>query len=305
MADLNDLGERYAGSQRLMLFDEYEEFAKYYMREARINVPTEAITEAHIALRAGGDFLAHTFDLDEMTLPFVERYPAIITRRGPGSSRPPANYEPEYRNGSYAVWRRVPGVQVLDHLPLQGKQAAQTYPRCGDVRALAAKAGAGTALVAAVPPETVIFDVPDTPRRPAGWKPDQERLGQLVLGTPGRADGRVVAEGGDYRVWVEGSFGRPMEVAVDGRPAGAAEGIDTPRGWLPAGSLRLAAGSHDIEVRRPHGGLGPGNGARSSLGAVALVRTGEPRLLRVSPSRAKSLCGQPLDWIEIVRGAAP
>jgi hypothetical protein len=304
IADLRDLGERYAGSERLMLFNEFEEYAKYFMRDSVINVPTEAMTESFIELRAGGDFPSRSFDLDEITLAYVQRFPAIIVRRQPTSSRPPANYRFEYRNASYEVWRQTARGQVLDHLPIQAADSAYAEPRCRDLRAFARTAPRDAALVAATGPETATFDFFRQQRRPADWVGDPIRPGDLLLGTPGRSSGVVDVHGGEYRAWVEGTFGRPMYVSVDGRRIGAAEGVNTPRAWLPAGSVRLSPGRHTIEVRRPPGNLEPGDGARSSLGAVALTGAGARKLVRVPPSRAQELCGRPLDWVEIVRSAA-
>jgi hypothetical protein len=302
MADLKDLGDRYAGSPDLMLFSEYEEFAKYYLRHSVINTPTEAMTESFIQLRAGGDFLAHTFDLDEMTLEYVERFPVIVNRRKPTQSRPPANYRFEYRNDSYEVWRREREPRVLDHLPVQGADKAAAYPPCSVVRAFGESAQRGTELVGAVGPEVVTYDFDRHFGVPAGWPHDPIRPGERVLATPGSAQTNMTVDGDVYRLWLEGTFGRRMEVSIDGREVGAAQGVNTPRGWLPAGTVRLAPGVHTVEVRRPPGNLKPGDGARSSLGAVALVGSGEPELVRVPPSRADELCGRELDWIEVVTG---
>ena len=172
------------------------------------------------------------------------------------------------------------------------------------MRALARRAPRGASLVAATGPEIATFDFVDQPRRPGDWPDDPIRPGELLLGTPGSAAGTVTVRGGTYSVWVEGTFGRPMHVSVDGRHVGAAEGVNTPRAWLPAGTVRLPEGEHEIEVRRPPGNLEPGDGARSSLGAVALAGRGEPELIRVAASQADELCGRSLDWLEIVRSAA-
>jgi hypothetical protein len=303
MADLEDLGERYAGSDRLMLFNEYEEFAKYYMRDAVINVPTEAITESFIELRLGGDFVAHSFDLDEMKLEYVERFPAIVLRRKPSGSRPPANYSLEYRNASYEVWRREDEPRVLAHMPVQGSVTAYNTARCSEIRKMAREAPEGTELVGAAGPEIATFDFAKQYRRPEGWKDDAQRPGELVLGTPGSASGTVDVVGGTYSVWLEGTFGRRMEIAVDGKPVGDALGINPPRAWSPAGQVALDAGQHTVEVTRPGGNLEPGDGGRSSLGAIALVGADERQLIRVPPERAAELCGRSLDWVEVVDGA--
>jgi hypothetical protein len=111
----------------------------------------------------------------------------------------------------------------------------------------------------------------------------------------------VTVAGGRYQPWVEGSFGRSLELRIDGRPVGAVKGINTPGGWLRAGGeISLGPGRHRVEVRWPSRGLAPGDGARSSLGAVALVAPGEVQLERVAPRDAQRLCERQWDWIDLV-----
>jgi hypothetical protein len=122
----------------------------------------------------------------------------------------------------------------------------------------------------------------------------------MALTTPGRASGTMAVDGGDYTAWLEGSFGRPVSVRIDGREVGSAQGINTPGAWLRAGRVSLEPGRHRVEVGREGGGLAPGDGAPSTLGAVALVADGEPRLVSVAPENVRRLCGRPLDWVELV-----
>jgi hypothetical protein len=122
----------------------------------------------------------------------------------------------------------------------------------------------------------------------------------MALTTPGHASGSLSVSGGRYTAWLEGSFGRPVSVSIDGRRVGAAQGINTPGAWLRAGSVTLEPGRHTARVNRPGGNLAPGDGARSTLGALALVADGEPRLLELEREDARRLCGRPLDWVEVV-----
>jgi hypothetical protein len=110
-----------------------------------------------------------------------------------------------------------------------------------------------------------------------------------------------VPAAGEYLVWLEGSFGRRMQVYVDGRDVGGSGRADTPRQWSRVATLRLTAGRHRVEVRRPGQGLGPSDGAESLLGPLALERAGSRGLFSVRPSQAARLCGRPWDWIEAVR----
>jgi hypothetical protein len=112
--------------------------------------------------------------------------------------------------------------------------------------------------------------------------------------------GSLSVSGGRYSAWLEGSLGRPVSVTIDGRRVGSAQGINTPGAWLRAGAIELGPGRHRIEVNRPTGGLAPGNGAPSTLGALALVADGDPRLLEVERGQVGRLCGRLLDWVELV-----
>jgi hypothetical protein len=297
------LGERYDGDRRLMLFNEYEEFAKYFMRRAVINNPTEALTEAHIEMiRDLGFFGGRTFDLDDIQLAYLQRYSAIVTRIRPNESRPPANYRREYRDANYEVWRRNARPVVAQHVSLFNDRARTSVNEadCAGLSDLAAGAPAGSRLVAAVQPERRTLLLPAADDRPATWPDSPERPGQMALNTPGHLSGSMRVSGGRYSAWLQGSFGRPVSVSIDGHRVGAAQGINTPDAWLRAGTVKLEPGRHTVEVRRPGGDLAPGSGAPSTLGAMALVADGDPRLREVEPEQVGRLCGRLLDWVELV-----
>jgi hypothetical protein len=125
----------------------------------------------------------------------------------------------------------------------------------------------------------------------------------VVPSTPGSADARVrVEHPGRYRAWVAGSFTRPIEASVDGEGIGAAGGVNNLGQWLPAGTVTLSAGAHELELSKPGGGLSPGDGYDGELGPLVLEPLpGADSLERVEPDRARSLCGRAWDWIELVR----
>lgn len=301
--DLKTIDARYAGSPDLTLMSEFEEYGKFFLRHMRMNAPGEAITESFAVLRGGGSAPGHDLDLDELDLDYVERFHRLVVRRGPGSSRPPANYRLEYTTGHYEVWGQAPGAAVLNTFPLNGAYAAETTPpKCSDVEQFVEHRPPGSRVVAAARPETAVFEIPAAHGLPPGWHPDPERPGQLLLTTPGIVRGTAGVRGGTYQAWIQGSFGRPMELRVDGRAVGSAQGIDTPRGWLRAGGpITLSPGRHTIEVERPSGGLAPGDGARSDLGALALVAPGQDRLQEIPAGDVRSrICGRSWDWIDLV-----
>jgi hypothetical protein len=134
--------------------------------------------------------------------------------------------------------------------------------------------------------------------RPPSWPvlPDG-RVGALGAG---ELRGGFEAPGGRYRVWVRGTFGRGVEVRIDGRGIGRAEEVQTAEQMALAGELTLAGGSHTLELVRGGAGPSPGNGRDESYESVFLERVAPTALRRVPPERAGTLCGQRADWVELV-----
>ena len=300
MKALDDAGRHVKDIRDPVLVNEPEEFAKVFDGGANYNVSTEAITVTHIGLRAPQGFAARYFDLDDQLLDFVESYPAIIKRRAPDASRPPANYRLTYSNDWYEVWRRRSGPEVLEHLPLQTLHRRALEPGCADVLALAERAGSGEQLVAAEAPAAVTLETANASR--ALYWIHSYQPGTVIPQTPGRATAVVnVREPGRYRAWVQGSFTRPIEARVDSTAIGSASGVNNLGQWLPAGETEVTPGRHRLRLIRPGGDLSPGDGYQGELGPLTLERIEEPSFTRVAPDEARELCGKPWDWIERVR----
>ena len=281
-----------------ILVDEVDEFAKFYGRDApHLNVAFESITPRQAQPFGGG----YHVDLDELDPAYVQSFDSIITRTGPATSRPPSNFRRVYANRWYTGWQKEDGVEVVARLPVQSALDAGGFVRCAELERFAADAPRGTRLVAAPSPDTAELGIVDAPDRPDGWPPLMAPPGVVEPRTPGEVEGRVSARGGTYDVWVRASTGRRLEVTVDGEPTGYVNALNTQGHWQPAGTVELEPGQHDVTLRRPGGGLEPGDGAKSVLGPVALVRREERALREVSPARARELCGERLDWVEVVR----
>jgi hypothetical protein len=303
MEAIRQTGERFKG-EGLVLWNEFEEYAKYFARAARISVPFETLTPAQVQLRRPTYFYGHYFDLDEELLSFVEGYPIIVTRRSPAASRPPANYSLVYENSFYLGWRRAARPQVLAHLPEQRLYSPSATVACPALRRLVAHAPAGSELVVALAPELVWFEPLYARDRSYGWGIDPVQRGAVLPNTPGHASG-VLSVRGDvrYALWVQGDFPRPIPVRVDGRIVGSVSGSNTPGQWLQAASLYLRPGRHVVQVLRTagHRHLGPGEWAVGVIGAVALQREEPERLRTLAPARWRTLCGTQADWVELVR----
>jgi hypothetical protein len=306
MEAIRQVGKHFEG-QGLVLWNEFEEYAKVLANDARISAPFEAITPQQVQLRNPTSFYGHSFDLDEELLSFVEGYPIIVTRRSPAASRPPANYRLVYENKYYLGWRRTSAPQVLRHLPEQQLYSPSATVTCSVLAPIVSGAPAGTELVLATAPEVASFDVLSDPRRSGGWVPDPAQAGAVTTVTAGQAEGTLaVAGGARYAVWVQGDFPRKVYVQVDGRGVGWVAGSNTPGQWLQAASLRLSSGSHRVRIYATggHRHFGPGEwpkGDSGTIGAVALQREAPERMRTIPLAHWRSLCGTQADWVELVR----
>jgi hypothetical protein len=307
LAELERIGDDLSG-RGPTLYPEFEEFGKHFLRRGAPTGPSEAWTPqgGPGPARPGGVVrFAFGVDLDALPTDYVQGFRTIVLRRGFMSSRPPATWRRRWIGDFYEVWERGEG-DVVEHLPLGEPRKPSTEPDCRDVGALARRARASRARLVAAPRPRGRLMSPAALRHPPAWVVDGADPATLRPIGPGEVHGRVaVSEAGSYDVWVEGSFGRGVEVLVDGRVAGEARNALNGR-WSAehVARLRLDAGGHEIVLRRGGGNLAPGNGGTARLlGPVAVTRadpTGQP-LRTVDPVGWRSLCGEPLDWIAAVR----
>jgi hypothetical protein len=300
MAALRDLDAHFKG-QGPILFNEPEEFAKNFMDDTKINVGAENVTPAQTQLRVPQPFSYLWFDLDDLKLSYVERFPLLAVRRSPVNSRPPSNYRLVYRNAYYEMWRRSPAPRVLEHASLQGVHQPAGVSRCADIAGLARRARGDQRLIAATAPDLVQLDTGRAKRSP-GWVPHPYRPNMVVTTTPGEASARVrIARAGRYRAWIAGSFGRTVTGWIDGRRIGSARGVDNVGQWSDIGALDVPAGRHLLRLSRGGGDLRPGDGFEGELGPLALERVAPRPLVEVRPDQARArLCGRRWDWIERV-----
>ena len=111
-------------------------------------------------------------------------------------------------------------------------------------------------------------------------------------------------------MWLGGSFSRGMEVTVDGQRVGVAkdELAGFTPGYVPVGTVYLAAGEHTFDYTYQAANLTPGSAedTLSALSSVVLepLEQGREQLVSVEPSQARSICPHTVDWIEIVAGRA-
>lgn len=304
--ELADLGDRLAGKGPT-LFDEHDEHAKHLLRKAGgASAPETLHRYADVETGRAETLRKQVHDLDGMDWRYVRSFPRIVLRRSPFASRPPSGYELEWSGRYYEAWRRV-GLdgRVIAHVA--GPNALSHQPRltCRRIEGIARRARArGHQLRYASRPRLTVFAPARAPVRPS-WSLDSLERGALQQIGEGTVRGRVGLErGGRYRVWLGGSFPRVFEVRIDGRRAGE---VGYEPGW-PGQYFELAgadipAGERAIELASPGGDLMAGDGHQGGRLANLVLAPLRPdrSVHRLDPSRARSLCGRELDWLEVVR----
>jgi hypothetical protein len=294
LAELREVGERFAGTGPAML-DEFEEYGKYFLRESDAIAPFDGYAQVPAELREPGPTYDTWADLDELTLSYVDKFPLIVRRRNPVASRPPSQYERVYAGDYYEVWRaRGSAPEPLDHLPLGDSSDPTDEVDCAAVRQLASRPDSG-ALVAALRPSPLRLRAaemerpPDWPVLPSG------SVGALRAG---ELRGELDAPAGRYRVWVRGTFGRGVDVLVDGRRVGRAEDVQTREQMALAGEVMLDDGPHEVKLVRGEPAPLPGNGRDEGYDSIFLEPAAPTVLRRARPDEAASLCGGRADWVE-------
>jgi hypothetical protein len=319
-----------------ILFAEYDEFAKHFMRNSeilsqpewpfeypkgRLNVRAAA---AHVKKNLDGlhPSFKSPLDPDGITPLSLEAARFIVIRRSPTTSRPPASYHLIRRGRYYEVWERDPRLRVVFHLPL-GKSVFEpaSRPDCREVERLAKKAerSPGGRLASVERRRPVLYDPDYASSHNQGFGfservPYQLYPRTVTVNGSGAAEAPFgVPKAGRYQAWIMGSFGRETKVSVDGRPAGSVSyEIANSGAYVALDQIELKAGPHKLVVSRGGGDLHPGNGGNYvsnlvNLGptVVSPVEADRRTVSYTAPRDYRELCGRRLDWIEVVRPAKP
>ena len=257
LAELDELGERTAGEGPL-LYTEFEEFAKHFLRDAdpvgRHRGPRGPGADAAHARRRAPR-LRHPADVNTLEPDGRQPLRLVVLRRGPDGQRPPAGWR---RTGRALLRALAPRAGARDPRPRRARRsrAAQT---CGG-----SPAGRGRRRVAgrgARARRATLRPGRASRCRSAG-PPCRTAPAPVQTVGPGEVGGPLrVPRAGDYEVWLAGSFGRPVEVWIDGRELGAvSDELVQPANWIELGARALDAGRHRVELVRGGGNLAPGNG---------------------------------------------
>ncbi|MGH2803516.1 MAG: hypothetical protein ACRDL4_10785, partial [Thermoleophilaceae bacterium] len=139
--ELIEIGERFAGIEPT-LTPEFDEFYFYALSEMATDSPGNAQRTERVARLRDGSLTGYgrSYDIDQLELEGILQYPAIVARRRPEASRPPAGFKLAFRGDYYDVWRRVDAERVLAHEPAgEALQPAGEVP-CARVRRLGREA---------------------------------------------------------------------------------------------------------------------------------------------------------------------
>lgn len=308
LAELETIGKRFAGVEPALM-TEYQPYGvRHFLRDMAPEGASE-LRRRQVQLRDGTTLeKGETTDLDDFSLPAVLTYRALVVRRSPTVSRPPATYRLAWRGRYYDVWVKLKrsGAQApLYHLPLGSEVDPAAVPRCADVMRLVREPGAGGRLVAAGANQTMALSLGSAPRTGA-LVPSS--AGSTYLEPKGAGEFGVeasVPRSGRYEVWLGGSIRSSATLFIDGRPAGEVrQQLNTPGNYVGLGTARLNLGPHTFVATIGSSDLHPGSaGSGGPIGPLIVVRSNDELPLTTVPvSQARSLCGRTWDWIEVLLG---
>jgi hypothetical protein len=294
LTELREMGER-AAAHGPLLYTEFEEFGKYFLRDADPVGATEAFVVPGLSPTvAGGSRPAFGEDADVSALqvPDLQRFGSIVLRRSPAGPRPPVGFTRTSSDRFYELWvRNGGGPTSIAQEPMAGDAGPED---CERLRHLASAVPAEDGSLAAAPAPPTVEMVTADQELPPGWRRRKGTPDLVQTIGPGSVSDFVdVPRGGVHDVWLRGSIGREVDVLVDGRPVASVEReLTHPAGWLDLGEVTLRAGRHRVTLSRGEASVAPGSGdGPRTLGSLVLrPRPGETRQVVVPASRWQRLC---------------
>jgi hypothetical protein len=291
--ELERIGNRFAGDGPALM----TEYQPYGVRHFLRRLDAEGVSELRrrpILLRSGRPAgKAEYVDLDQIDLSAVLVYRTLVLRRSPTESRPPAGYGLVWRGRWYEVWQRQPATVPVRHVSLGGALQPAAVPPCAVVRTLAAHGR----LAGATRPLNLVWSL-SAAKLPVGWS--SLTGGAVLPGRPGALALPIdVRRRGRYRIWVGGSIRGTLTIAIDGARVGSVSSqLQNAGQWLDLGSVAVPAGTSTVTLRVSLPPMTPGTGGGGfPLGPLLLQPEAESTL--ITSTGPKSLCGRPLDWLEL------
>lgn len=308
LSELETIGRRFAGAGPTLL----TEFEVYGARHFLRKMDTEAASELRrrfVRLRNGEPAPTGVSpNTDEIALEELRPYRTLVMRRSPVNSRPPSNYEVIWTGRSYEVWRRsADDSRILEHLPLGTRLQPAAVPPCDQVLRLARLARAnGGVLVTVRRPAAIVIKPDGTVGAPTSFGRYGADPTSLHLYDSHDVTARFTVPSSDmHGLWVGGSFRAGVQARIDGERVGTARNeLTWPSNFTNLGEVRLTKGVHTLELRYAGPDIRPGSAGLPPFGLGPFVLaegTADRPLTVVNPSDARVLCGQSLDWLEVLR----
>jgi hypothetical protein len=313
-AQLSEINQRFAGRPGPTFYNLWDaEYPAYFLRDTGVIVPEIYFNPPIVpgVRPRSSNGMQQPWDPNELPFRWLDGNKMLVMDRSPVTSRPPADFRLVMQTPDYDVYRRSSTPHLLDHVAAQSTPLLHvTPPSCTRIRALGARARAQHARLAYAPrlPVASVQAVHSLhPRTWLAYSPsDTPALGALKLSPYG---GTLTAKlrvprTGTYTVWLQGSISQKISVAIGGQQAGSVSGRIGPGGmWtIVARRVHLSAGEQPVIMNRDSSTHFSQGSPNDILGSLVLTRTAQPAPVRtVAPSRAASLCGTPMQWLEIVR----
>lgn len=295
------------------------EFPAYFMRDLGPTVPhilgaTVPNTVVNPVERSGTPKrttaqLQTPWDPNDLAQRYLQQFRLLVLGRDPVLSRPPADFHLVYQDRFYDVYRRFASPKVLAHIPVTGALNPTRPLSCQRIRRVAGRAQREHARLAVSPRIAGLTLIPVHTLHPAEWvvppagsAPIPDALDLTRSG--GTITGKVdVPRAGRYTVWLQGSLTQRIRIDIGLKPAGSVSDQIGPAGTFgDVGTVKLSAGVQPVIMHRAGPpALAPTDFA-NVLGRLVLTRSSRPPSVRtVAPADARSLCGVPIQWLEIVR----
>jgi len=309
LAELEQIGEDFAG-QGPALMTEYQAYGvRHFLRLLDAEGASE-LRRRQIPRRDGTEAEKGAWaDTDELELdPGLEgvlTYRTLVLRRNPGQSRPPSPYELVKRGEYYEVWQRPEDfdpASLIAHVPFGNNLDPAEVVPCARVEAVAAQAGPGGRVAAAVRGPNAVGEFTDFPE---GWVPDPVN-GTVTPTSDGIATATItVPASGEYEVFLGGSARGEVTLEIGGVAVGSVRNrLNNNAQYIEFDTTEFSAGALTATMTYEKGGsLRPAVGGYPfGLGPIVLSPVQNRTQVTTLPaSQATDFCGQRLDWIEALR----
>jgi hypothetical protein len=305
MRELEVIGDQFAG-RGPMLMVEYSVYgARHFLRRSR----AESVSDLryHIIRLKNGDqaLKGASVDVGEISLRALMRYPLIVTRAGPASSRPPANYIRVWSGRFYEVWERQNRMgRVVGEIAIGSGFQPTDFVACSAIRRIASRARPGSVIVGARRRPVLVVPLGST-SYPPRWVQSAPSGSLTPVGNGIATSSFSITTAGTYGLWLAGSFPGDLTLQLDGKKVFSGHSMvnNSPSLTYPVGRAALVRGRHVLALVYEKPWALPGSGAGPlPLGPLVLSReTGADASLKsVTVDRASALCGGQYDWVQVV-----